>query len=157
YQTEALEAWSRARSAGVVVLPTGAGKSHLAVMAIDLKRRSTLIVAPTLDLVRQWYDLLRHSFAQPVGLLGGGEYEVAPLTVTTYDSPYLHMQNLGARFGLLIFDECHHLPGASYAMAAKFSLAPFRLGLTATPERADGRDEELNSLIGPLVYRRDVT
>jgi len=59
YQSEGLAAWKKARGRGVVVLPTGAGKSHLAVMAIDDRRRSTLVVAPTLDLVRQWYDLLR--------------------------------------------------------------------------------------------------
>lgn len=157
YQTAALEAWRSAGGAGVVVLPTGAGKSHLAVLAIDDKRRSTLVIAPTLDLVRQWHGLLSTSFAGPVGVVGGGDYEVAPLTVTTYDSAHLHMQHLGARFGLVIFDECHHLPGASYALAAKLSLAPFRLGLTATPERTDGREAELVALVGPTVYRLDVT
>jgi superfamily II DNA or RNA helicase len=157
FQADALEAWTKQRSAGVVVLPTGAGKSHVGVMAIDAKKRSTLVIAPTLDLVRQWYDTLRASFAVPVGVIGGGDYELLPLTVTTYDSAYLHMQNIGDRFGMVIFDECHHLPGASYALAAKFCLAPFRLGLSATPERADGKQSELDSLIGPLAYRLDVT
>lgn len=157
FQQDAIDAWLKAKSAGVVVLPTGAGKSHVGVMAIDAKKRSTLVIAPTLDLVRQWYDTLRAAFAVNVGVIGGGDYEVAPLTVSTYDSAYLHMQNIGDRFGMVIFDECHHLPGASYALAAKFCLAPFRLGLSATPERADGRDAELESLIGPLVYRLDVT
>jgi superfamily II DNA or RNA helicase len=156
YQQEALEAWTRQRSRGVVVLPTGAGKSLVALMAIDARRRSALVVAPTLDLVRQWYDLLRASFAMPVGVIGGGDYEVAPLTVTTYDSAYLHMEHLGARFGLVVFDECHHLPSEAYALAARFCLAPFRLGLTATPERADGREALLDELVGPLAYRRDI-
>src|SRR5690349_24027776 len=62
FQAEALEALKRAKGRGIVVLPTGAGKSHVAIMAIDKWRRSTLVVAPTLDLVRQWYDLLRTSF-----------------------------------------------------------------------------------------------
>ena len=156
FQSEALAAWLAARGRGVVVLPTGAGKSHLATMAIDAKRRSTLVVAPTLDLVRQWFDLLRATFGLPVGLVGGGEHTVEALTVTTYDSAYLHMQDLGARFGLVIFDEVHHLPGPAYALAARFALAPFRLGLTATLERADGRDGELPELVGPLVYRKDI-
>jgi superfamily II DNA or RNA helicase len=156
YQTEALAALKRARGRGVVVLPTGAGKSHLAVMAIEAYRRSTLVVAPTLDLVRQWYDLLRQHFDVPVGVVGGGDFQVEPLTVTTYDSAHIHMEHLGARFGLVIFDECHHLPGESFSMAARFCLAPYRLGLTATPERQDGREVELGRLIGPLVYRRDI-
>lgn len=156
YQREAIVAWEKARSRGVVVLPTGAGKSHVAVMAIEAKKRATLIVAPTLDLVRQWHGLLATSFGVEVGVVGGGEYDVRDLTVTTYDSAHMHVENLGHRFGLLVFDECHHLPGATYALAARLAIAPFRLGLTATPERADGREAELERLIGPTVYRRDI-
>ena len=111
---------------------------------------------PTLDLVRQWYDLLRTSFGCDVGVVGGGTYDVQPLTVTTYDSACLHMDHFGARFGLVIFDECHHLPGPSYALAAELCLAPFRLGLSATPERSDGQDAKLVRLIGPTVYRKDI-
>ncbi|HEY3234258.1 MAG TPA: DEAD/DEAH box helicase family protein [Polyangiaceae bacterium] len=156
FQNEALEAWIGARGRGVVVLPTGSGKSHLALMAIENRRRSALIVAPTLDLVRQWYDLLRHSYGTEIGVVGGGEYSVHPFTVTTYDSAYLHMDQLGARFGLVVFDECHHLPGVAFRLAARFCLAPYRLGLTATPERADGLHAELKELIGPVVYSKGI-
>ncbi|HET6280155.1 MAG TPA: DEAD/DEAH box helicase [Polyangia bacterium] len=156
YQAEALAAWRRHQGRGVVVLPTGAGKTWVACLAIDDKRRSTLVVAPTLDLVRQWYDVLRITFGDPVGVIGGGDYDVQRLTVATYDSAYLHMERLGGRFGLVVFDECHHLPGAAYALAARASLAPYRLGLTATPERPDGRHAELDHLIGPVVYRKDI-
>src|SRR5947207_2072273 len=54
-------------------------------------------------------------------------------------------------------DECHHLPGPRYLLAAVGSLAPFRLGLTATPERADGQEALLPELIGPIVFRREIT
>jgi superfamily II DNA or RNA helicase len=161
FQREALAAWSAARGRGVVVLPTGAGKSHVAVMAIAEKGRSALVVAPTLDLVRQWYDLLSATFGADadqtlVGVVGGGDYEVRPLTVTTYDSAHLYMERFGSKFGTVIFDECHHLPSEAYALAARSCLAPFRLGLTATPERTDGRDALLAELVGPVVYRRDI-
>jgi superfamily II DNA or RNA helicase len=156
FQSEALAAWRSAQGRGVVVLPTGAGKSHLALLAIADRKRSTLVVAPTLDLVRQWYDLMRTSFGTEVGIVGGGEYSLHALTVTTYDSAYLHMEHLGARFGLVVFDECHHLPGATYSLAAELCLAPYRLGLTATPERTDGREARLDELIGPVVYRKDI-
>jgi superfamily II DNA or RNA helicase len=156
YQTEALAAWRSKGGRGVVVLPTGAGKTQVATMAIDDRRRSTLVVAPTLDLVRQWYDVLRATFGVAIGVLGGGDHRIEPITVTTYDSAYLHVEHLGARFGLLVFDECHHLPSPTYALAARLSLAPFRLGLTATPERTDGLDAALTGLVGPTVYRRDI-
>jgi superfamily II DNA or RNA helicase len=155
YQRDALEAWEKARCRGVVVLPTGTGKTFLATLAIASRKRSTLIVVPTLDLVNQWYDGLTASFGAPIGVVGGGYHEVEDITVTTYDSAYIHMERLGARFGLLVFDECHHLPSASYSLAARMSLAPFRLGLTATPERPDGLGYE--GTIGPILFRRDIT
>ena len=71
YQTEALAAWRKNLGRGVVVLPTGAGKTHVAMMAIDTRRRDTLVIAPTLDLVRQWYDLLRATFGTEIGIVGG--------------------------------------------------------------------------------------
>jgi superfamily II DNA or RNA helicase len=138
------------------VLPTGAGKSHVAVMAMAVTRRATLVVAPTLDLVRQWHGLLKTSFGCEVGVVGGGDHEVRPITVTTYDSAYLHMEHLGARFGLVVFDECHHLPGESFAFAAEQCLAPYRLGLTATPERSDGRHTLYEKLIGPTVHEQAI-
>jgi superfamily II DNA or RNA helicase len=156
YQAEALAAWRARQGRGVVVLPTGAGKTWVACLAIDDKRRSTLVIAPTLDLVRQWYDVLRTTFGVPVGVIGGGEYDVRSLTVSTYDSAHIHMEHLGNRFGLVVFDECHHLPGPAYALAARACVAPFRLGLTATPERADGRHSDLDELVGPIVYRKDI-
>ncbi len=156
YQQRALDAWRKASGQGVVVLPTGAGKTHVAMMAAENKQRSTLVVTPTLELMRQWYDTLRSTFNLPVGLLGGGSHDVQPLSVTTYDSAYLHMDHIGNRFGLVVFDECHHLPSGAYAEAAMMCLAPYRLGLTATPERSDGRDSEYASLIGHTVYARDI-
>jgi superfamily II DNA or RNA helicase len=77
--------------------------------------------------------------------------------VTTYDSAYIHMGAIGDRFGLIIFDEAHHLPGKSYREAAMFCTAPLRLGLTATPERADGRDADFPELIGPIVCRQEIS
>jgi superfamily II DNA or RNA helicase len=139
----------------VVILPTGAGKSLVAQMAIEQTKRSTLVVVPTIDLMNQWYDLLLSCFQAEVGLIGGGYYEVGALTVTTYASAFRMMERLGNQFGLLIFDECHHLPSSVYRYAAEMAIAPFRLGLTATPERTDGADESLDRLIGPIVYRRE--
>lgn len=156
YQQQAVAAWIDAGAQGVVVLPTGAGKTFVAFCAIAAKRRAALVVTPTLDLVRQWYEGLRRAFDCPIGVLGGGEHRPEVITVSTYESAFLHMPNLGNRFGVVVFDECHHLPSAAHALSAQQCLAPFRLGLSATPERPDGRQTELDELIGPTVYRRDI-
>ena len=154
YQSEALEAWNSHGGSGVVVLPTGAGKSYVAQLAMAAKKRSTLVVTPTLDLMAQWHLNLERAFGLHCGLIGGGTYDLQPVTVTTYDSAYIHMSHIGAHFGLLIFDEVHHLPTQTYALAARQSIAPYRLGLTATPERE--APLTYSQLVGPIVYTQTI-
>ncbi|HKA06500.1 MAG TPA: DEAD/DEAH box helicase family protein, partial [Gemmataceae bacterium] len=156
HQTEAVEAWWKAGGRGLVVLPTGTGKTFTAMLAIRRAGRPALVVTPTIDLLNQWHWELSQGFGGTIGSMGGGNYDIQPLTVTTYDSAYIHLERWGNRFGLVVFDECHHLPGPTYAMAAIGSIAPFRLGLTATPERADGQEQVYPELIGPIVYRREI-
>ncbi len=153
YQTASIEAWKANKKNGVIVLPTGAGKTHVATMAIEICKRQTLVVVPTLDLMNQWYELLLSTFNAEVGLIGGGFYEVGAITVTTYASAFRHQERLGNQFGLVIFDECHHLPSEGYKYAAEFAIAPFRLGLSATPDRDDIADELLKEIVGDFVFR----
>jgi superfamily II DNA or RNA helicase len=156
FQKLALAEWRKAYFRGYISLPTGSGKSYVALLAMEMTKRSCLILAPTIDLMNQWYHLVSTYFGIEVGLIGGGYYDVKPITITTYDSAYIHMEHLGHKFGLIIFDECHHLPGASYTLAAQMCLAPFRLGLSATPEREDGRHSLLDDLIGRKVYEEQI-
>src|SRR6516165_11526244 len=72
HQTEALETWLKQGARGVVVLPTGTGKTFLAILAIHRAARPTLVITPTIDLLNQWYDELLAAFGGSVGLLGGG-------------------------------------------------------------------------------------
>src|SRR5579875_1277268 len=129
YQQEALASWLAAGSAGVVILPTGAGKTLVAAMAVQQTGLWTLAVVPTLDLLQQWHVALASSLYP---------YELR-------------------RFGLLIFDECHHLPAPTYRLIAESAFTPFRLGLSATPERSDMTHVDLDHLIGPEVYRRSAS
>lgn len=152
HQREGLQAWILAKKCGTLSLPTGAGKTILAVLAIHEAQRSTLVIVPTIDLMHQWEAVLRRFFGDEIGTIGGGRHDVRPLTVSTYDSAYLHIERLGNQFGLLIFDECHHLPAPQYQTIGLASLAPFRLGLSATIERSDGKESVIFDLVGPLIY-----
>ncbi len=155
HQQEALDAWIAAGRQGVVVLPTAAGKTYLAQMAMQATPRSTLITVPTLDLMHQWYAHLKAAFPDiDIGLLGGGSRDRTSILVATYDSAAIHAETIGNCYALLICDECHHLPSDFNRVTAEYAIAPYRLGLTATPDRVDGRHVDLDSLLGPVVYHR---
>ncbi len=155
HQSEALAAWKLGGRQGVVVLPTAAGKTYLAQMAMQSTPRTTLIVVPTLDLMHQWYAHLVAAFPDAeVGLLGGGSRDKTPILVATYDSAAIHAEAIGNQYALIVFDECHHLPTDFNRVIAEYAIAPYRLGLSATPERTDGKHADLNILIGQEVYRK---
>ncbi|GGL88132.1 helicase [Deinococcus aerolatus] len=153
HQTETLKAWKAAGRRGVAELPTGSGKTLVAQLALRDTPRSALICVPTLDLLQQWYSGLLAAFPDAnVGLLGGGSHDDTPILVSTYDSAAIHAEDLAGKYALLICDECHHLPSDFTRVIAEMSLAPYRLGLSATLKRSDGRERDLETLLGPVVY-----
>jgi superfamily II DNA or RNA helicase len=156
YQREALRSWVGSGGRGVVVLPTGAGKTVLAFMALEQAPVRALVIVPTIDLLRQWREGLIEKAGVPadhVGVVGGGQRSSRAITVMTYDSAAMPRRSL-TDYGLLIVDEVHHLPAPTYRAIAAKTAAPWRLGLSATPERSDGAHADLAELIGPEVYRR---
>ncbi|NKE37958.1 DEAD/DEAH box helicase [Natronococcus sp. JC468] len=167
YQDEALSAWLETdrwadtdgnlpvdrAPGGVLELPTGSGKTVIALKAIERLATPTLVVVPTIDLLEQWQRELEREFDREIGRFGGGEQRLEPITVSTYDSAYLKADSVGDRFGLVVFDEVHHLGGEGYREIARLLAAPARLGLTATFERPDGAHETIEEIVGPLVYR----
>jgi len=155
-QKAAIDAWDEAGQRGVVVKPTGTGKTEIALAIVAQHRAPTLVVAPLRDLMYQWQRRIKKGLGFDAGVLGDGRKEVWPITVTTYDSAWIHMKEIGNRYRLIVYDEAHHLPGPVQHESALDCLAPMRLGLSATPWRADGRDRMLAELIGPVVYQEDL-
>lgn len=153
HQTRALNDWRAAGCRGVVSLPTGSGKTVLAMMALELLRRPTLILVPTIDLLAQWSSTVERFFRVPCGMLGGGSREIADVTVSTYDSALLNMEFIGSRFAFLVADECHHLPSPENRLCAAMSIAPFRLGLSATPEMEGEYAEVMREMLGDVCCR----
>jgi superfamily II DNA or RNA helicase len=151
-QQDALSAWRQARCRGQIIMPTGTGKTEVALAAMAVVNVATLIVAPVRDLMYQWQHRILRRTGYDAGIVGDSSRNPRAITVTTYDSACIHMPELGGRFGMVIFDEEHHLPGGWYREAAELCPAPLRLGLTATPQRSDGRHSDLDWLVGPVVY-----
>jgi superfamily II DNA or RNA helicase len=156
YQRDAIRNWLGSGGRGVVVLPTGAGKTVVAFQVLAEVPVRTLVIVPTIELLRQWRNGLIEQAGAPeshVGMVGGGDRSPRAITVMTYDSAAMPRRRLN-EYGLLIVDEVHHLPAPTYRAIAEKAAAPWRLGLSATPERSDGAHLDLATLIGPEVYRR---
>jgi len=156
YQEEALIAWEKTGYRGIIVLPTGSGKTVVALKAIEKTQSAALIVVPTLVLLDQWKKTLEEAFRVDVGSLGGGVNDIRALTVSTYESAVIHAGSIGNLFKLIIFDEVHHLPTPSNSQIAQCYLAPYRLGLTATLGNSPESLSALEEMVGPIIFRRHV-
>ncbi|GAC1402709.1 MAG: helicase-associated domain-containing protein [Chloroflexota bacterium] len=168
YQEQAAAAFHAAGAttggSGVIVLPCGAGKTVVALRAIELVGTQTLILTSSTVAVRQWIEELLDKTDIPpdqVGEYSGERKEIRPITVTTYqilthraaaNAPLAHFALITAHdWGLIIYDEVHLLPAPIFRVTAEIQ-ARRRLGLTATLVREDGREDDVFSLIGPKKY-----
>jgi superfamily II DNA or RNA helicase len=149
YQDAALEHWLAAGARGVIALPTGAGKTLVALAAIARLGVAALCLVPTRLLLDQWARALAACADQPIGRLGDGEHVVAPITVATYASAVSWVPRIGDRFGLVIVDEAHHVGAWCPTEVFEMLVAPARLGLTATPPDDLGA---LQRHVGSIVY-----
>lgn len=153
YQEAALAAWEIAGRRGVVVLPTGGGKTRLAIAAIARTRGCALCLVPTRVLLEQWACALRAAGLRDVGCFGDGDRRLCPITIATYASALRHCDTLGNRFELLVVDEAHHFGGGRGDECLEMNLARFRLGLSATPVEDERRRLRAGELIGGVVFR----
>jgi superfamily II DNA or RNA helicase len=153
YQTEAVAEWRGAGDRGVVALPTGSGKTLVAIAAMAELGVATLVLVPTRVLLDQWSRAIAACWPHPVGRLGDGDHAVTPITVATYASAVAWAPRIGDRFGLVVIDEAHHVGGWCPLEVLEMLVAPARLGLTATP----ATQANIDLHVGPVVYTLSVT
>ena len=156
YQEDALSKWIENNLRGIICLPTGTGKTFLGLDAIHKTKNKTLIIVPTINLLHQWRRNVIEGLEiskENIGIWGGGKQELNEITITTYDSAHIYVKRFQNAFDLLIFDEVHHLPAPTYRVIAEGTIASKRIGLSATPERSDDLHQDLDFLVGKVVYR----
>ncbi|MBT3218004.1 MAG: DEAD/DEAH box helicase [Proteobacteria bacterium] len=168
YQIEAVDRWymgnQPAGGHGVVVLPCGAGKTIVAMRAIETVQQHTLVLCNNQTAVNQWVrELIDKTTltSREVGTYTGFEKRICPVTIATYqvltwrrsknaDYEHLHLFR-DHNWGLLVYDEVHLLPAPVFGATAQLQGCR-RLGLTATLIREDGREGDVFSLVGPKRY-----
>jgi DNA excision repair protein ERCC-3 len=179
YQSDAAAAFHASGTerggSGVVVLPCGAGKTIVGMLAMHLLQTSTLILTTCVTAVRQWIDELLDKTDIDPGMVGeytGHRKEIRPVTISTYQmithrgrraagnaveegeetSAFPHVALFNERdWGLIIYDEVHLLPAPVFQVTASLQ-ARRRLGLTATLVREDGKEDDVFALIGPKKF-----
>ncbi len=168
YQEEAVQVFHAGGSvkggSGVIVLPCGAGKTIVGMVAMAQLQTSTLILTPNTVAVRQWISELIDKTSLTEDLIGeytGAQKDIRPVTVSTYQiltyrkrgtQEFPHFGLFNARnWGLIIYDEVHLLPAPVFRITAEIQ-ARRRLGLTATLVREDGMEGDVFSLIGSQKY-----
>ncbi|MFB6143610.1 MAG: DEAD/DEAH box helicase [Halorientalis sp.] len=155
YQHEWVRQFLEAKS-GVLVGPPGAGKTVAALAILARVGGETLVLVPSRDLARQWREeILAHTTLTEaeVGEYHGGAKDVRPVTIATYQTAGMdrHRQLFDSReWGLVVYDEVHHVPAAIYRRSAALQTR-HRLGLSSTPVREDEKEEDIYTLIGPPI------
>jgi len=156
YQKPAVEAL-KSKKQGQIEAGCGAGKTEIGIAGIAEVGRTALILVHTKDLMHQWQERVFSRLGIEAGKVGDGVRDIRPITIAMlqtlagWNEPDLI--SFGRKFGVLICDECHHLPADLMSKAVNALPCRWRWGLTATPEREDGLNFVTDWVIGPIVYK----
>lgn len=149
----------RAHDTGVLVAPTGFGKTVMAAWMIAQRKVNTLVLVHRRVLMDQWQEQLALFLGLPaneIGLYGGTRKKpTGRVDIAIMQSLYRKGQvnDLVADYGHVIVDECHHISAFSFEQVLKQAKARYILGLTATPIRKDGHHPIIIMQCGPIRSR----
>lgn len=162
YQVEAVEKCAAQRQ-GVVGLPCGGGKTMVGALLTAHLGQRAVVCCPTTDIRDQWVETLRRVSGGKLKIrVIGGDVDWSGVSLSPREVAVGVDDSLASdravpmlrSAGLLIFDECHRLASKTWRAIVGVCAARWRIGFTATPERADGWDLLLPLLLGPVLLER---
>ncbi|MEO6775400.1 MAG: DEAD/DEAH box helicase family protein [Kofleriaceae bacterium] len=148
----------QAHDLGVLVAPPGIGKTVVGIHAIAQRACSTLVLVHRQPLLDQWRTQLAVFLeidAKQIGQIGGGkrtpngQLDLAMIQSLGHDGK---VADLVASYGMVVVDECHHLPARSFERVMAEVKARYVIGLTATPKRRDGHHPITEMQLGPVRF-----
>ncbi len=152
YQESSLRNMERHQE-GLLCAPCGSGKTVTGLALIARRDQPALVLVHTKDLLFQWQEAVRAFLGLEPGIIGGGKRVVGPVTIGMVQTLQRGISEEEIRsFGLVLVDECHHVPARTFSEVVQSFPARYRYGLTATPEREDGLTQAMYFSIGPRRY-----
>lgn len=129
---------------GVIVAPPGSGKTVVALKIIKEKQQPALIIVHRKQLLEQWIERIEAFLGIPkneIGKVSDGKLKVGEkITIATIQSLTKQIESeneskITTSFGIVIVDECHHIPATSFSNVISKLESYYTYGLTATPFR----------------------
>jgi superfamily II DNA or RNA helicase len=138
YQKEAIDKWKQRGQKGILVLPTGTGKTYIALAVIkeEISQNGKIaVIVPTIVLAHQWQQKIYQYIGLRPTLYYTHEKGLGKITIFVVNSAYLN-RHLLQYFTLIIVDEIHHLSAPTWKQIVEAIRDKKVMGLTATPENA---------------------
>ena len=148
-------------SQGILVSPTGSGKTYIGLDMIRIKKQNTLILMGRDLLLKQWKTAIKDYLGRemPIGEISGSRKEIKPVTLAMIQSLSNFDDNkfkdLNKRFGMILVEECQHIPASALFRVINKLDAKYRFGLSATEKRKDRREFLLYDTLGTNTVNMD--